>query len=726
MSEIKTLIIDNYDSYTFNLYQMMAEVNGKPPLVIRNDRLDWHNLKELAFDNVVISPGPGRPEKAKDFGICQQLLQHIDVPLLGVCLGHQGIGYYYGGKVIHAPEVRHGRLSDIYHNGCDLFQEIPTPFSVVRYHSLLVSEELPSCLEKVAWTEEGLVMGLRHRHRPLWGVQFHPESIRTEYGYKLLQNFKEITEQFIEQNNRNQKQLPKKNSRKVFPISINSSSQKQNQEFEIYSKKLGYYADAEQAFVHLFGEDANAFWLDSSRVEPGLSRFSFMGGSGGSNSLVVRYRTQLQELTITQSGKVTRSQESIFEYLKREINRRRYQSDELPFNFNCGFVGYFGYELKAECGSLLVHSSSLPDAIFLLADRMIAFDHQEQTTYLVYLASRGETVQAQAWFELIEKQLRKLPPLPSIVTDTSSNPVIFRLSRSYQTYKDDIHKCLQEIYEGETYQVCLTNQLYTDTTPDPLKFYRTLRQINPAPYSAFLRFGDIAIACSSPERFLQIDRQGWVETKPIKGTLRRGQTPQEDFLLRESLRHSEKDRAENLMIVDLLRNDLGRVCEVGSIHVPKLMDVETYATVHQLVTTIRGRLCPEMAATDCIRMAFPGGSMTGAPKLRTMEIIDKLEHEARGVYSGALGFLGFNGSADLNIVIRTAVLTPDKTSIGIGGGIVALSDVEMEFQETILKANALIQAMLLTVRGEFNPALYKILGMPAMTANQLEKVLYQV
>ncbi|MBD2342646.1 aminodeoxychorismate synthase component I [Anabaena subtropica] len=707
MGDIKTLIIDNYDSYTFNLYQMIAEVNGEVPLVIHNDQLDWHEFKQLVFDNIVISPGPGRPENLKDFGICQQLLQnYLDVPLLGVCLGHQGIGHYYGGRVIYAPEPQHGRLCDIYHNGCDLFREIPTPFRVVRYHSLLVAEELPSCLEKVAWTGAGLVMGLRHRHLPLWGVQFHPESICSEYGYKLLENFRQITEEYIQENGKHRPKL----ARKVFPISTNSLTPAQFPEFAIYSHKLDYYPDPEQAFVHLFGEDTHAFWLDSSRVEPGLSRFSFMGGSGGKNSLLVRYRTQSQEITITQLGKVTHCQESIFTYLKREINRRHCQSDELPFDFNCGFVGYFGYELKAECGSGLQHPSAFPDAILLLADRLIAFDHQEQTTYLVHLVPVGQKAPATAWFELMEECLRTLPPLPPLVSEMTSHPVTFHLSRSYQTYKDDTYKCLEKIYEGETYQVCLTNQLYTDTTPDPLTFYRRLRQVNPAPYSAFLRFGDMAIACSSPERFLQIDRQGWVETKPIKGTVGRGQTPEEDYLLYESLRNSEKERAENLMIVDLLRNDLGRVCQVGSIHVPKLMDVETYATVHQLVSTIRGCLSPNMDATDCIRMVFPGGSMTGAPKLRTMEIIDQLEQEARGVYSGAIGFLGLNGAADLNIVIRTAVMTPTQTSIGIGGGIVALSDVEMEFQETILKANALIQAMLLTVHGEFDPDLYRIVG----------------
>ncbi|MCP2728950.1 aminodeoxychorismate synthase component I [Limnofasciculus baicalensis] len=716
-----TLIIDNYDSYTFNLYQMIAEANGKLPLVIRNNEINWDELKKIPFDNIVISPGPGSPERSADFGICRQIIENVDVPLLGVCLGHQGLGHIYGGKVIHAPEVRHGRISKIYHNGSELFQSIPSPFSAVRYHSLLVADELPECLEKIAWTEEGLVMGLRHRYLPFWGVQFHPESICTESGQILLNNFRDITRRFI-----NKYSISPGNKYWTRSQSICDPVDdiyQEEEKFELHTRKLDICPNPEQIFVHLFQEAPNSFWLDSSHLELHLSRFSFMGDGNGVNSLLVRYHTQTQELIITESDRFTRRTESIFEFLKREIDRRRCQSDDLPFDFNCGFVGYFGYELKAECGSKLGHLSPLPDAIFLLADRLIAMDHQEKCLYLVQLVKKGQTEEIETWFDAIQEKIENLPPLPPLVAQGNGDTIEFYLSCPYQTYINNIYHCLDEIHEGESYQVCLTNQLHTDITPDPLTFYRHLRQINPAPYTAFLRFGEIAIASSSPERFIQIDRQGWVETKPIKGTLRRGENPEEDFILREKLRNSEKDRAENLMIVDLLRNDLGKVCEVGTIHVPKLMDVETYATLHQLVTTIRGHLPLNLQAVDCIHAAFPGGSMTGAPKIRTMDIIDRLEQEARGVYSGAIGFLGLNGAADFNIVIRTAIFTQNRTSIGIGGGIVALSDPEMEFQETLLKAKALIHAMLLTMHGKFEEDKYQILGVESKNSDNFDTLL---
>lgn len=707
---MRTLIVDNYDSYTFNLYQAISQINGELPVVVRNDRILWEDLIALNVDNVVISPGPGRPEKPSDFGICQQIIEQIDVPLLGVCLGHQGIGYFCGGRVIHAPEVRHGRLSNIYHGDRELFRGIPSPFSVVRYHSLLVADPLPDCLEKIAWTEDGLVMGLRHRTRPIWGVQFHPESIGTEYGQTLLENFKQMTEQLKKNGS-----IGPKTSKWIGYGAVSPNLWQPNSPpdytVEIVTRKLDICPDTETLFVQLFGEAVNAFWLDSSRVESGLSRFSFMGDGDGENSVWVRYDTETQELMVTQSETVTSHRESIFEYLQREIDRNRCQTDELPFDFNGGFVGYFGYELKAECGGEVGHSSTLPDALFLRVDRLIAIDHQEECVYLVHRVKSGQTEEAETWCDRVQQQLEMLQPLPPSIAEGNGEPVEFHLSRSHSRYLQDIQQCLQEIHEGETYQVCLTNQLMTDSTPHPLNFYRRLRQINPAPYAAFFRIGEMAIACSSPERFLRIDRHGWVETKPIKGTERRGTTEAEDFFLKERLRQSEKDRSENLMITDLLRNDLGQVCEVGTVRVSKLMDIETYATVHQMVTTVRGHLRPDLTALDCIRMAFPGGSMTGAPKLRTLEIIDRLEQEARGVYSGAIGFLGWNGSADLNIAIRTAVLTGNRTSIGIGGAIVALSDPQMEFQETLLKAKALIEAMVLTLHGTIEGDRHRLLGL---------------
>ena len=243
--------------------------------------------------------------------------------------------------------------------------------------------------------------------------------------------------------------------------------------------------------------------------------------------------------------------------------------------------------------------------------------------------------------------------------DAKSGP---RLARSHERYLEEIAECKRLLAEGETYEVCLTNSVLAEAAPDPLALYRALRRVNPAPFSSFVRFGDAAVLSSSPERFLRAGRDRWVEAKPIKGTSRRGESAAEDVRLAERLRGDEKNRAENLMIADLLRNDLGSVCEVGTVHVPSLMRVESYETVHQLVTTVRGLLREELGPLDCVRACFPPGSMTGAPKLRTMEVIDRLEGEARGVYSGAIGYFGLGGGCDLSVAIRTIVL--DGTAPG--------------------------------------------------------------
>jgi para-aminobenzoate synthetase len=685
---LKTLLIDNYDSFTYNLFQLLAEANGEEPIVVRNDAAPWEELERLPFDNIVISPGPGSPDHEGDFGVCAEAIRRATAPLLGVCLGHQGLCWVHGGTVEAAPEVMHGRISAIIHDDSPLFAGIPREFQAVRYHSLCAGRPLPADLAQIAATSDGVVMAVAHRTRPQWGVQFHPESICTEYGRRLLANFSRLTREHAG------------GPRRARPAGAVAGEEKTDRRgvagrarLVVKAKRLDTLYDAERAFLTLYGTSDAAFWLDSSKVDE-RARFSFIGAAGGPLSVTITYDVRARALTIERAGGREMRDESIFDYLSAEMRRLRYVSHELPFDFNGGFVGYFGYELKADCGGDDRHRSEMPDAAFLLADRLIAFDHVERCTYVVCVAEPHRFEEADRWIAETSLRLASLPPLEVPEWDgTAGAPATFRLSRSHERYLEDIGICHQRLLEGETYEVCLTNKITAESQAEPLALYRTLRRINPAPFSAYLRFGESAILSSSPERFLSVGRDRWVEAKPIKGTCPRGATPAEDVRLAEELRSGEKNRAENLMIADLLRNDLGVVCEVGTVHVPNLMHVESFETVHQLVSTVRGLLREELEPPDCIRACFPGGSMTGAPKKRTMEIIDELECEARGVYSGAIGYLGLSGACDLNIVIRTIVVHDGTLTLGVGGAIVMQSGAEEEYQEIVLKARAPMAAI---------------------------------
>ncbi|MCY7753055.1 aminodeoxychorismate synthase component I [Bacillus haynesii] len=682
---IQTLLIDNYDSFTYNLYQLIGEVNGRPPIVVRNDA-DWSQVPIDEIDNIVISPGPGRPERVEDFGINATVILEAKLPVLGVCLGHQGIAHLFGGKVGHASEPMHGRSSVIHHSGIDIFDGLPPEFSVVRYHSLIVTD-LGDDVEAIAWTKDGLIMGLRHRNLPIWGVQFHPESICSHYGHELLANFRDLT--------------PKRTRRSRQSPKLEEPSHSKHDFYRIHFRKLSGFPDAQSSYQALFADAPHGFWLDSSSVIEGLSRFSYLGDGTGENAEYMTYSVAEGIVKVQRPGQETEFiQQSFYDYLDEQIRRRATSTPEgLPFDFNLGYVGYIGYELKAEtCGSRR-YQSEIPDAALLFVDRMLVFDHLEQEAYLLCLATGDEDKQALNWLNTAERILNDIPAAAndsdknSVLTSVPDHNIPIEFRHNRPSYLQLINNCLEEIRNGESYEICLTNSATVYTPIDPWITYTHLRRISPVPYGAFLNFADVAVLSASPERFLSIGTDRIVESKPIKGTRMRGRTSAEDYQLRNELLSDEKDLAENLMIVDLVRNDLNTVCEIGSVHVPKLFDVETYAPVHQLISTIRGTIRPDKSTVDCVRAAFPGGSMTGAPKIRTMEIIDRLESGPRGVYSGSLGWFGLSGAADLSIVIRTVVVTDDKATFGVGGAIVALSDPEEEFKETQVKARAMVSAI---------------------------------
>jgi para-aminobenzoate synthetase len=690
---MRALLIDNYDSYTFNLFHLLGEVLGEEPLVVHNDAVAWDELEGWDVDAVVISPGPGRPEHPRDVGVSLAALERARVPVLGVCLGHQALALVAGGTVDHAPEPMHGRLSPIEHDGRGLFAGVPQGFEAVRYHSLVV-RDLPTVLRVTAWTPDGVVMGLEHRERPLYGVQFHPESVMTEHGARLLANFRDLT--------RERRRAPRRGraapARRPAAAPPPRPAAAAGPPVRVRHRRLDGAVDPEAAFEALLGGRRHAVWLDSSRAEPGVARFSFLGWAGGRLGRVVRYDVAAGRLTVQRGGTETVRDESVLAYCARELERLGADAPELPFEFVGGFAGYLGYELKAECGARHAHVSPYPDAGLVFCDRLVAIDHRDERTYLVALEA-GDGAAVEAWLEETAARVRALVPLGPAPAPRAGR-ASFALRDDHEAYLANIEACRAQIVEGETYEVCLTTELRSAATVDPFPAYRALRARNPAPFAALVRLGELSVLSSSPERFLRVGRDRTVESKPIKGTSARSADPVVDAMRAAALRESPDFRAENLMIADLVRNDLGRVCELGSVHVPGLMVVESHATVHQLVTVVRGRLRDRLGALDAVRASFPGGSMTGAPKLRTMEIIDELEGRPRGVYSGALGFLSVNGAADLNIVIRTLVATPHGMSIGSGGAILVGSDPEAEFEEMLLKARAVLEAVGGTLAGE--------------------------
>ncbi len=462
-----------------------------------------------------------------------------------------------------------------------------------------------------------------------------------------------------------------------------------------------------------------AFLLDSANPIKRLGRYSFLG-SGPSlvfrakrrgNRPADRASIELGQWLDAEGGRrraaaVTRWVADPFAALGRLLALGRPDEGEAgarPVPFLGGAVGYFGYEAGYFVEALPDRGADdlgLPDICFAFHDSLLAHDHEAGRTYLSVCGRGRDAHRARRRARQIRDRwlarLRGFAPRPIPPRrrgKAADRPPEVRSHFDQAAYGRAVETCRQHILAGDVFEVCMTRRLEAPYPGDAWELYRHLRRISPAPFACFLDYPEAKVLCSSPERFVHLGADRMAESRPIKGTRPRGRTREEDERLRRQLETSAKDRAENMMIVDLVRNDLGRVAEPGTVHVPELMAVEPYATVFQMVSTVRGRLGAGFDGLDLVKACFPGGSMTGAPKIEAMKIIDRLEPVKRGIYSGAIGYLDFSGPLDLNIVIRTMIVKDGRCYFHAGGAVVADSDPAEEFEETAVKARAMTAAL---------------------------------
>lgn len=454
-------------------------------------------------------------------------------------------------------------------------------------------------------------------------------------------------------------------------------------------KKIDTKLNSFQLYT-IFKDRKDSFFLDSGMDSEKLGQFSFIGFDP-----IALFKSKDREIVIKRDGVETVSKGNPFDELQKLI--AEYKVDYITdIPFVGGAVGYFSYDLCHHVEKLprtAIDDVDIPDAYFGIYDGIIAIDHRGGSDD-VYIASLGiKSDEEELYLEILEAIEKGESEGVDIVLPEKKKKSEFKSNfASKEEYKSAIEKVRAYIKTGDIYQANLTQRFETTIEETPYELYGKLRSINPAPFASYLNLDGFQIVSSSPERFIKL-RDGMIETRPIKGTIPRGKTEEEDRKNREQLLSSEKDKAELLMIVDLERNDLGRVAKTGTVKVTELFHLEEYATVYHLVSTIVAELREDCDAIDCVKATFPGGSITGAPKIRAMEVIDELEPTQRNIYTGSIGYIGFNGDMDLNIVIRTVVCKGDKAYFQVGGGITWDSDPQLEYEETLHKAKALMDSL---------------------------------
>ncbi|PFH49689.1 hypothetical protein AMATHDRAFT_62673 [Amanita thiersii Skay4041] len=722
----RILLIDSYDSFTLNLAALCrASIPNCIIHILKNDELSFQELKSVIghFSAIIVGPGPGSPSIDNDIGVVRYLWTMDDsltLPIFGVCLGLQSLCVTFGAQLRRLHVVKHGQVSHIRHVDCDLFQGIGT-VRAVRYHSLYVIPSVKGEIEELAWADDEdngqVLMACRHKTRPYWAVQYHPESACTnDPGAQVLCNFWKLAQTWSKVHGRQQRpwDTTLRNVGRVWP-SIPPTSilpPLTQPKLKVTTRTLALpHLDAIyiSEILGASHEDAPFVLLDSA-ASPG--RFSIIASLLPS-SLQVTYRIGDDAVRLIQ-GPMTLHEscpDGVWSWLANFMSSRRAIGGDPGVPFWGGLIGFISYEAGVNSLAIPVHQDidvkhlQHPDINLIFVERSVVLDSINGVVYVQSLIAEDDN-----WLSETVRRLkhRVVFRSPAVVPKSSDTSV---------TYPNQGHyiariKCAQEyLFSGDSYELCLTAHTHVSTPriaddderSSSWERYKILRKLNPAPHSAYLRLHPSTFLSSSPERFLSYSRHPntTCQLRPIKGTVKKAPGITR-AVAEQALAGSKKEVAENLMIVDLIRHDLH--CVIGEdVQVKQFCRVEEYETVWQLVSVIEGR--PENPDEGnlgwrVLERCLPPGSMTGAPKKRSVEILRSLEDTERSVYSGVFGYWCVSGGGDWSVTIRSCFKYDEdhvkkgeeKWVIGAGGAITALSDPDAEWDEMMIKLQSVLRA----------------------------------
>lgn len=594
-----------------------------------------------------------------------------ELPVLAIGSASQHLAARYGHETTDEAQPVYGQPVTHWHAAQGLFAQLSNPVELISYHAWRLDHMNPEMFEIEATDDNGLVLAFRVRGTNHWGLHAEPAALQSTAGARLIENFLALAPTRTE------------------PVAASSQTAPQRQRYELYTRELTGELDTAATFATLQDGASAAFWLDSAAAHLGQGALTMMGTNAGKLSQTIRWDVTTNTIDLDSAGTVERIEADVFDYLTDHA-----WDPAEPGNthgFHGGWVGYLGYEAKQAtvAGHVNRWEAPTPDAYWIRPQTFIRYDHQAHTTTLYayhdpMLLDELETV-------LVWGTTKSPEPVPP-------SAVGGRWRLEPDEYEQRVAQIQDLLKSGRAAGICLTDTFCMDAAGlDGLELYFRLRAQNPAPYAAYLRLNtfddDIEVLSASPEKYLSIDAAGTIESKPIKGTVARSNDPQLDVDIAAQMAIDPKIQSENLMIADVLRDDLAAVTVAGSIQVPKLMAVESFATVHQLVTTVTGQLLRGISAPEALKAVFPGGSMTGAPKRVSLTVLDELETGPRGIYSGAIGWIGDNNTAECNVVIRSIVIADGQLTIGAGGAVVVDSDPAAEEQEKHLKARAQLRSI---------------------------------